>query len=90
MHTDRYGNTGRQKRCAKGSVNRLKYKSLCIEIQRMWNMKCTVIPVIIGATGIVMTSLRKNLEAIPGKHSIDSLKKTYAWNITHNTESTAV
>ena len=38
----------------------LKYKSLCIEIQRMWNLKCTIIPVIIGATGIVMRSLRKN------------------------------
>jgi hypothetical protein len=30
------------------------------------------IPVIIGATGIVTKNLRKNLEAIPGKHSIDS------------------
>jgi hypothetical protein len=29
--------------------------------------------VIIGATGIVTKDLRKNLEAIPGKHSIDSL-----------------
>jgi hypothetical protein len=23
------------------------------EIQRMWNLKCTIVPVIIGATGIV-------------------------------------
>jgi hypothetical protein len=33
------------------------------------------------------------LEAVPGKHSIDSLQTTkdsYTWNITHNTESTAV
>ena len=29
-----------------------------------------IIP-IIGATGIVTRSLRKNLEAVPGKHSID-------------------
>jgi hypothetical protein len=67
-------------------------KSLCIEIQRMWNLKCTIIPVIIGATGIVTKSFKKNLEAVPGKHSIDSLQKTAirAWNITHNTESTAV
>ena len=45
-------------------------------IQRMWNLKCTIIPVIIGATGIVTRGLRKNLEAVPGKHSIDSLQKT--------------
>jgi hypothetical protein len=51
---------------------RLKYNSLCIEIQRMWNLKCTIVPVIIRATGIVTRSLRKNLETVPGKHSIDS------------------
>jgi hypothetical protein len=39
----------------------------------MWNMKYFVIPVIIGATGIVTKVLKKNLETIPGKHSIDSL-----------------
>jgi hypothetical protein len=60
----------------KEAENKLKYKSLGIEIQRVWNLKCTIIPVIIGATGIVTKSLRRNLEAIPGKHSIDSLQKT--------------
>jgi hypothetical protein len=42
----------------------------------MWNLKCTIIPIVIGATGIVTRSLKKNLEAVPGKHSIDSLQKT--------------
>jgi hypothetical protein len=55
---------------------KLKYKNLSIEIQRMWTMKCFVIPVIIGATGIVIKSLQKYLETIPGQHSIDSLQKT--------------
>ena len=63
--------------------NKLKYKSLCIETQRMWNLKYTIIPVIIGATGIVMRSLRKNLEAVPGKHSIDSLQKTAILGTSH-------
>jgi hypothetical protein len=41
------------------------------------------IPVIIGATGIVTRSLRKNLEAVPGKHSIDSLQKTAILGTSH-------
>ena len=49
----------------------------------MWNLKCTTVPVIIGATGIVTTSLRKNLEAVPGKHSIDSLQKTAILGTSH-------
>jgi len=55
----------------KEAEKKLKYKILYIEIQRMWNLKCTIIPVIIGASAIVTRSLRKNLEAVPGKHSID-------------------
>ena len=51
--------------------------------KRMWNLKCTIIPVIIGATGIVTRSLRKNLEAVPGKHSIDSLRKTAILGTSH-------
>ena len=60
-----------------------KYKSLCTEIQRMWNLKCTIVPVIIGATGIVTRSLRKNVETVPGKHSIDSLQKTTILGTSH-------
>ena len=66
----------------KEAEKKLKYKSLCKEIQRMWNLKCTIIPVIIRATGIVTRSLRKNLEAVPGKYSIDSLQKTAILGIT--------
>ena len=67
----------------KAAEKTLKYKSLCIEIQRMWNLKCTIIPVIIGATGIVTRSRRKNLEAVPGKHSLDSLQKTAILGTSH-------
>ena len=67
----------------KEAEKKLKYKGLCIEMQRMWNLKCTIVPVIIGATGIVMRSLKKNLETIPGKHSIDSLQKTAILGTAH-------
>jgi hypothetical protein len=49
----------------------------------MWNLKCMIIPVIIGATGVVTRSLRKNLEAVPGKDSIDSLQKTAILGTSH-------
>jgi len=59
----------------KVAEKRLKYKSLCIEMQQMWNMKCMMIPVIIG--------FKKNLEAIPGKHSVDSLQKAAVPGTSH-------
>jgi hypothetical protein len=72
----------------KEAEKKLKYKDLSIDIQRMWNMKCFVIPVIIGATGIVSKSLQKYLETIPGQHSIDSLQKNcHTRNMTHRKES---
>jgi hypothetical protein len=37
----------------KEAENILKYEDLTIEIQRMWNVKTKVIPVIIGATGTI-------------------------------------
>jgi hypothetical protein len=49
----------------------------------MWNMKCFVIPVVIGAIGTVTRGLRKYLEAIPGKHSIDSLQKNAILGTSH-------
>jgi len=43
------------------------YYYSCIEIQRMWDMECMIIPVITGATGIVTKGLKKKLEAINKK-----------------------
>jgi hypothetical protein len=83
MHTDRCGNTCRQKCRAKVSGKKFKYKSLGVYIKRMRNLKCTIIPVISRATGIVTKSLSKNLEAIPEKHSIDSLQITVMLGTSH-------
>jgi hypothetical protein len=37
----------------------LKYKDLKIEIQRVWNVKIRVMPVIIVAIGTISNSVRK-------------------------------
>jgi hypothetical protein len=57
----------------------------------MWNVKCFVIPVIIGVTEIVTKELKKYLETIPGKHSVDSVQKNSCTrNITHYKESATI
>ena len=61
----------------------LKYKDLTIEIQRMWNVKTKVIPVIIGATGTISKSSRKYVSNIPGHHEVKALQKTAILGTAH-------
>jgi hypothetical protein len=61
----------------------LKYKDLTIEIQRMWNVKTKVIPVIIGTTGTISKSFRKYMSNIPGNHEVKELQKTAILGIAH-------
>jgi hypothetical protein len=61
----------------------LKYKDLTTEIQRMWNVKAKVIPVIIGATGTVSKSFRKYVSDIPGNHDVKELQKTAILGTAH-------
>ena len=92
MHTDRCGNTCRQKCCANEADKKLKYESLCIEIKRMLNIKCMIIPIITGTTGMVK---KKTLKENFGSHNKETFnrlttKDICTWNITHNMEITAV
>ena len=61
----------------------LKYKGLIMEIQRMWNVKAKVIPLIIGATGTISKPLRQFLSNKPGKHEIKELLKTTILGTAH-------
>ena len=67
----------------KEEENILKYKDLTIEIQRMWNVKTKVTPVIIGATGTISKSFRKYVSNIPGKHEVKELQKTAILGTAH-------
>jgi hypothetical protein len=61
----------------------LKYKDLTIEIQRMWNIKTNVIPVIIGATGTISKSFRKYLSKVTGIRQVKELQKTAILGTAH-------
>jgi hypothetical protein len=61
----------------------LKYKDLTIEMQRMWNVKTRIIPVIIGATGTISKSFRKYLSSIPGYHDVRELQRTALLGTAH-------
>ena len=55
---------------------------------RETTMRCTIIPVAIGATEAtvaVTKRLEKNLETIPGKHSTDSQQNTAVLLTSHIT-----
>jgi len=61
----------------------LKYKDLTIEIQRMWNVKTKVMPVLTGVTRTISKSFRKYVNNIPGKHEVKELQKTAILGTAH-------
>jgi len=83
MHAVSCGHTNGHKCHTKCTEKKLKYESLCIEIQHMWNMKCTIITVINGVARVVTKGLKKNFVTTSGKHSIDSLQKMAILGTSH-------
>jgi hypothetical protein len=61
----------------------LKYKDLTTEIQRMWNVKARVIPVVIGVNGTISKSFRTYVSNIPGNHDVKELQKTAILGTAH-------
>jgi hypothetical protein len=61
----------------------LKHKDLTIEIQRMWNVKTKIIPVIIGSTGTISKSFRKYVSNIPGNPEVKELRETAMLGTAH-------
>ena len=60
-----------------------KYVDLQIECQRLWNKKVQVIPIIIGATGIVNKNIKKYVGRIPGCHIIYSPQRSTILGTAH-------
>jgi len=61
----------------------LIYKDLTIQIQRKWNVKTKVIPVIIEATGTISKSFRKYASNMLGKHEVKEFQKTAILGTAH-------
>jgi hypothetical protein len=49
----------------------------------MWNVQTRVIPIIIGATGTILKSLRKYVSTITGSHEVRELQKTAILDTAH-------
>ena len=60
-----------------------KYKDLEIEIARMWQMKTVVIPVVVGALGVIKKDTDKRLQEIPGKSNLHEIQKTAMLGTAH-------
>ena len=82
-NNNRCGNTRRQKCCAKGSGKEVEIQEFMYRDTANVEPEMYDVQVITGAAGIVTRSLKKNLEAVPGKHSIDSLQKTAILGTSH-------
>ena len=53
-----------------------KYQDLAREIKKLWGMRVTVIPIIIGALGTTPKKLKKRLEDIGIETRVTELQKT--------------
>jgi len=51
-----------------------KYKDLEIEIERMWEMKTTKIPALIGALELIKNGMDKYIQKISGDTKIQELQ----------------
>ena len=52
-----------------------KYKYHEIEVTKMWKLKTNIIPVVIGALGIIKMESQNFIDQIPGKSSLQEIQK---------------
>jgi hypothetical protein len=72
-------NTCGQKYYAKVSRKEMKVQEFMHRDKtNMEHEMCVIIPAIVGATRIVTKGLKKNLESMPDKHSVDAVQNTAA------------
>ena len=60
------------KECAKND----KYLDLARELKKLWNMKVTIVPIVIGALGSVTKRLLKGLEDLEVGEPVETIQTT--------------
>ena len=53
-----------------------KYQDLARELKKQWNMKVTVIPIVIGVFGTVTKGLVQGLEGLKIKERVETIQTT--------------
>ena len=60
----------------KESENKDKYLDLARELKKLWNMKVTIVPIVIGALGIITKGLLKGLEELEIGGRVETIQTT--------------
>ena len=53
-----------------------KYRDRCRELERLWRVKCRVVPVVVGALGTIPTRLSAHLKMLNINLSIETIQKS--------------
>ena len=54
-----------------------------VEIERMWHLKTTIVPVVVGARGMVKKGIQNHLNTIPGEPNLQEIQKVVLTSTTH-------
>ena len=77
----------------KTSENLPKYKMTKIKLQHMWNTKTTIIPVVVGALGLISKNMKRYLLEKQFEISLTNIQKTvllgttYIWENSYQSKS---
>ena len=59
-----------------------KYLDLAREVNKLWNMQVTIIPIVIGAFGTVTKGLLKGREDLEVGRRVETIQTTAFWELT--------
>ena len=60
-----------------------KYKDLEIDVTKMWKLKTKIIPVVIGALGMIKKGIQNFIDQIPGNPSLQEMQKIVLTSTAH-------